>query len=526
MTAMNLPEIQTAVQLTGPKQLQLSDSKKVFAPGPHQYLVRVEAVGLCFSDMKLLAQFSDHVRKSEVLAGVDPGVLDSFPSYAPGEKPTVPGHEVCCQVVAVGAEVSSYEVGQRFIVQADYRPLKTAASNGAFGYNFEGGLQEYVLLDEQITGNPEHEASFMIPVPEGPPASQLALVEPWACVENSYASRERLGFAPSKRTLLVTFDDQQLAETFEIPPVPFLNIQADDESIDDLILLAPSAEGVEACGRLLAKNGRMFILQNGRKLGRKVKVDVGRIHYMGHRNIGTTGGSLLDALEMIPEDGEPLRNGRTLVVGAGGPMGQMHVIRTLANLEGEVVATDTSAERLGALSRKLGAWPGRCRTCLASELGTNESFDYVALMAPVPALIQEAIERSRDKALINIFAGIPVGTIAELDLDRVIEKSLYLFGTSGSEPEDMRVVLQRTLDGLLDTNLSVAAVSGMAGAIDGLNAVEQRTLDGKIVVYPALKQMPLIPLDQLDRWYPSVAFCLAEGQWTAAAERELLRVAQ
>lgn len=522
----NLPSTQAAVQLTGPKQLQLNASKGVHAPGPHQFLVKVEAVGLCFSDMKLLAQFSGHVRKSEVLAGVEPEVLDSLPSYAPGEKPTVPGHEVCCQVVAVGKDVAHYQVGQRFIVQADYRPLKTASSNGAFGYNFEGGLQEYVLLDERITGNPEHEDSFMIPVPDGASASQLALVEPWACVENSYASRERQGFDPSKRTLLVTFDDQKLAETFEIPPVPIQNIQADDESIDDLILLAPSAEGVEACGRLLAKNGRMFILQNGRKLGRRIKVDVGRIHYMGHRVIGTTGGSILDALKMIPEDGEPLLTGRVLVVGAGGPMGQMHVIRTLANTEGQVVATDTAAERLDGLARKLGAWPGRCRTCLASELGSSESFDYVALMAPVPALIQDAIERSRDKALINIFAGIPVGTIAELDLDRVIEQKLYLFGTSGSEPNDMRVVLEQNLDGLLDTNLSVAAVSGMAGAIDGLTAVEERTLDGKIVVYPALKQMPLIPLNELDRWYPSVASCLAEGQWTASAEKELLRVAQ
>lgn len=526
MTSMNLPSTQTAVQLTSAKQLRLNKEKAVPAPGPRQYLVKVEAVGLCFSDMKLLAQFSSHVRKGEVLSGAAAGALESLPSYAPGEKPTVPGHEVCCQVVAVGKDVAHYGVGQRFIVQADYRPLRTASSNGAFGYNFEGGLQEFVLLDERITGDPGDPASFMIPVPQGPSASQLALVEPWACVENSYASQEGAELDLSQRILLVTFGGSTLGEELPVPSISFEDLDAKDESVDILILVAPTAEGVESCQRLLAKNSRMVILQCGHKMGRKVKVDVGRIHYMGHRIIGTPGDSLLDAFAMAPPDGGLGDSDRVLVVGAGGPMGQMHVIRALASSQGEVVATDTSAERLEGLARKLGSWQGRCRTCLASELASEESFDCVALMAPVPSLIQDAIERSRAGAKINIFAGIPVGTLAELDLDRTLDKGIYLFGTSGSEPQDMRVVLRQTLDGLLDTNLSVAAVSGMAGAIEGLRAVEERTLDGKIVVYPALKEMPLIPLDQLDRWYPSVASCLAAGQWTAAAEKELLRVAQ
>ncbi len=62
-------------------------------PGPHEILVKVEAVGLCFSDLKLLKQFHDHVRKSSC-AGIEKSVLKGIQSYVPGNLPVVPGHEV------------------------------------------------------------------------------------------------------------------------------------------------------------------------------------------------------------------------------------------------------------------------------------------------------------------------------------------------------------------------------------------------------------------------------------------------
>jgi len=76
-----------------------------------------------------------------------------------------------------------------------------------------------------------------------------------------------------------------------------------------------------------------------------------------------------------------------------------------------------------------------------------------------------------------------------------------------------------------DTNASVDAISGMAGAADGIAAVENRTLAGKIIVYPMLHDVGLIPLTQLHRHFPTVAEKLDDGKWTREAERELLRVA-
>ena len=61
----NVPKTQCAVELVGPDKLTFNKSKEVVRPGRHQILCRVEAVGLCFSDLKLLKQFSSHVRSAD-----------------------------------------------------------------------------------------------------------------------------------------------------------------------------------------------------------------------------------------------------------------------------------------------------------------------------------------------------------------------------------------------------------------------------------------------------------------------------
>src|SRR6187401_165446 len=108
----SFPDTQYAVQLVGPSQLKLNPAKAVTLPGPHEILIKVEACGLCFSDLKLLKQFSGHARKSEILTGLPAHVLAGIQSYVPGEKPVVPGHEVVCRIVAVGDQVKHHKVGE------------------------------------------------------------------------------------------------------------------------------------------------------------------------------------------------------------------------------------------------------------------------------------------------------------------------------------------------------------------------------------------------------------------------------
>jgi threonine dehydrogenase-like Zn-dependent dehydrogenase len=172
----NLPKTQYAVQLVGPDELVLNRSKEVFRPGRHQILCRVEAVGLCFSDLKLLKQFSSHVRKSEIVSGLDLDVLKEIPSYVPGLAPTVPGHETVVRIEVVGPRVENFKPGQRYLVQTDYRWLHTASSNAAFGYNFEGALAEYVLMDERVITSPQGD-SMLLPVGEEFSGSAIMLFE-------------------------------------------------------------------------------------------------------------------------------------------------------------------------------------------------------------------------------------------------------------------------------------------------------------------------------------------------------------
>lgn len=213
-------------------------------------------------------------------------------------------------------------------------------------------------------------------------------------------------------------------------------------------------------------------------------------------------------------------------------MGQMHVIRDLCTGRKNVtvIATDMDDNRLQSLANKAQplaeANRAELRLVNTAKNPLTEKFSYIALMAPVPALLVGAIRDAAAGCLINIFAGIPAPTKHPIDLDHYINQHCYMFGTSGSTIRDMKLVLDKVTRGQLNTNCSVDAVSGMAGAKDGIAAVENRTLAGKIIVYPQLHEMPLIPLTELAKKYPTVVGKLSGGQWTREAEQELLRVAK
>ena len=81
--------------------------------------------------------------------------------------------------------------------------MRTAKSNGAFGYNFEGALQEFVVIDERCVISPSGE-EFLIHVSDGPSAAAVGLVDPWATVEGSYAWAERGHVQDGGRLLVVT----------------------------------------------------------------------------------------------------------------------------------------------------------------------------------------------------------------------------------------------------------------------------------------------------------------------------------
>jgi threonine dehydrogenase-like Zn-dependent dehydrogenase len=537
------PLTHTAVHLTGPDRARLVRDKPVPVPGDTQILGRVECVGLCFSDVKLGHQFDRHVRKGPVLGD---RALQGIPSYVPGSLPTVPGHEVVLRVVAVGSAVTSAVVGGRYVVQADFRGLATADSNGAFGYNFEGGLQQYVLLDERFSLTADGD-SHLLPAPEEPSASQLALVEPWACVENAFSAPERRALRPGGTVLVagsgdlagidLTTSGRRLHTAAGAGPTAVGSVVVDPagiapRSVDDLLYHGSDADELERLLPLVVDGGLVLIATGGGRFGRPVATPVGRVHYGGLRIAATTSHGFAACLEAIPATGAPRPGDHVTVVGAGGPMGVMTMARAI--LAAAPAAPGTLVEgavrnpgRADSLRRRVARAAADRHVDLRLFDPETERprgpVDCCFVMAPVPDLVEAAVADAAEHGIINVFAGITADV--PIDLDGYAAKRLYFAGTSGSSVADMRAVLGAVADGRLDTNLPVAAVSGMAGALDGLAAVRDRGVPGKVVVYPALDDLPLLDLGELVARYPGIGPLLRDGCWTGAAERELFRLA-
>jgi threonine dehydrogenase-like Zn-dependent dehydrogenase len=531
-----IPKTQFAVQLTGPDQLKLNTTKPVPTPGPHQVLCQVEAVGLCFSDLKLLKQFDQHVRKSDVISGIDPNVLKEIPSYVPGKIPAVPGHETAVRVVAIGRGVTGIEKGKRYLVQTDYRWLRTANSNAALGYNFEGALQEFVLMDQRVITSPQGQ-SFLIPASEDLSAAAVALVEPWACVEDAYTVKERQALKAGGQLAIIAdiaIEEDLLAKFLNQFGAPAKitrakNVsQLPDAAFDDVIYFGSNPKTVESLFAKVAANGLFNIVLCSGSFGRAVNCAVGRVHYGGIRIIGTTGNDPAEAMKNIPPTGEIKKNDKINVVGAAGPMGVMHVIRNICQQVPNITvfAGDVDDTRLAALDNLSEPLASKNNITYNSYNPTkdkiSEKFSYTVLMAPIPALVTQSVAQSGQSAIINIFAGIPAHVTASIDMDSYIKNGMYFIGTSGSTLDDMKIVLKKAESRKLDTNLSVAAVSGLDGAIEGIRAVENHSTPGKIIVYPKCKGLVLTTLQQLQDKLPQVAGHLDSGCWTANAEKALL----
>ena len=550
----NPPKKQCAVQLTGPDELIFNKSKLVSMPGRHQILCRVEAVGLCFSDLKLLKQFSHHPRKIEIISGIAPETLKEIPSYVPDEAPTVPGHEAVVRIEIVGEDVSNFKPGERYLVQTDYRWLKNTDSNASFGYNFEGALQEYVLMDERVITSPEGK-SMLIPVSEKLSASAIALVEPWACVEDAYASKQRHQLKADGKMLVIA-DTEVSANIFgnllkrhsrpacitwvsefaepaglDVPIVKATGTsRLSDASYDDVIYFGSNAGVVESLFDKLAPQGLMNIVLCGGRFGRDVVTPAGRVHYGGIRIIGTKGTDPAQSMKNIPETGEVRAGDRINVIGAGGPMGIMHVIRNICRgVENiSVFAGDVAEDRLAVISRIAGPLAVKNNINFTAynpkKEEPAENFEYTVLMVPSAELVAASVKKTAKRGIINIFAGIPADVSEKIDLDAYIEKQLYFIGTSGSVLEDMNVVLKKAESERLDTNVSVAAVCGLDGASEGIRAVESRSIAGKIIVYPTCKGLGLTLLKEMHEKIPEVAQCLNNGIWNKKAEETLLEI--
>ena len=529
--------------------------------GPDELLVRQDACGLCFSDTKVIALGANHPRMVGRNLRQNPVTL---------------GHEVSCTVVGVGEDLRDrFREGDRFIIQADvfYQGVSMA-----YGYAIPGGLAEYSIIPiSMIDGD---EGCYLLPIRPEEGYVETALVEPWACVVAAYVIKHRSGVKPGGSLLTLFGHANEMADLAGIidsanPPARMVAVgdfgtlqpiadrfarrgiilvdRVEDWSelkeqhtggagFDDILVGGSvSAETVEQAATTLADHGIMN-LAPAAKFPRKLSLDIGRIHYNWHHYLGTPMERMADAYRE-ERTAELVGGGICWFIGAGGPMGQMHVQRAvqLANPPRRIVATDIDAERLQSVADRFGASARERGVELVTlnpkemspeafdsqlhRVSENRGFDDIVSLVPVAALIEHAAGFLADGGWFNIFAGVARGTMANLDVNDIIHRRVRFIGSSGSSIADMRQTLEKVEAGELSTNMSLAAIGGMRAAREGIAAVKEGRFPGKTLIFPLIPDMPLIPLPELKRDYPTVYEKLQDGQfWTKEAEEELLKV--
>jgi hypothetical protein len=315
------------------------------------------------------------------------------------------------------------------------------------------------------------------------------------------------------------------------------------KGFDDILMLgAVPADTIERASATLADHGILNLL-GGHDIPRKLSLDIGRIHYNWHYYLGAASNRPADSYKET-RTADLVSGGLAWFIGAGGPMGQMHVQRAvqLPNPPRRIVATDIDAERLQSVADRFGA-DARSRgvelitinpkevgqdafNAQLSRLSEGRGFDDIVSLVPVAALIEHAADYLADGGWFNIFAGVARGTMANLDVNAIVTRGVRFLGSSGSSIADMRQTLEKVESRELSTNMSLAAIGGMRAAREGIAAVKEGRFPGKTLIFPLIPDLPLTPLPELKNIYPTVYEKLKDGQfWTKDAEEELLRIA-
>jgi threonine dehydrogenase-like Zn-dependent dehydrogenase len=520
-------------------------------PGPSEVLCRVDAVGLCFSDVKMILAGNTHPR----IRGRD---LEADPTRG--------GHEASLTIVAVGeGEEADYRIGDRYLLQADvYYQGRTMA----VGYVIPGAMAEYMIMPKE--GLHGDAGSYLIPIArDGLGYAEAALVEPWACVEAAYRIAARTAPVAGGRALVVNASGgdsppEGLPPDAEVvvlsSPTPddiraaggnagsadgLTQTTAEQAGFDDCVLVgsgsgagADSKATIEACLSALKREGHLCIL-GAEELPRDVMVDIGRMHYHGIRVVA--GASVEEAYRANARE-DLLPGGAAHFSGAGGPMGQMHVQRAIEHDEppAAVVVTDLAVDRLAHIEKLLGdvarergvrlaclnpkdfADPAAFEEALFKAAG-KDAFDDIVLCAPVAPLVTAAVAQAAPRGVVNVFAGLAIGKTAALDLDAIAKRNVRIVGSSGSALDDMKSVVRKVESGSLRTGRSLAAVGGLAQTLEGLVGMKEGRFPGKTVVFPGVADFALTPPAELAGRMPDVAKLLGRrGVWTKAAEEAFL----
>jgi len=527
-------------------------------PAANQLLVRIDSVGMCFSDVKIMKQGGSHPKLYNRNLALEPARL---------------GHEVSLTIIEVGEELKDrYHPGQRLAVQPD---IYQEGKSTAYGYTVPGGLIQYHLIGPEVLVTDA--GACLLPLEDQMGYAESSLLEPWGCVVAAYTQRRRLqpkvggsmwivgrpGDESEYRfsrgldapSLIILTDppasvrkmaaqtNAQVIERNGLRPEDYARISqefAGGRGFDDIVALDPrSAAAISQLARQIARRGTLNMVGKV-PLDGLVETDLGRLHYDYVAFLGNQGPDIAASYGEARNRCEVRPGGNAVFVGAGGPMGQMHVQRAIELPDGPkmVVATEVSDERLQTLQdnfAQLAAKNGRKllifnpKTSQESlydfvmRVTQNQGADDVVVSVPLASLMAEAATVMKPDGMLVFFAGVPIGTMGPLDMSKIYLSNAQYTGTSGLTIDDQASVMDRALAGALSPGRSVAAIGGIETAREAMQAVIDGRYPGKVVVFPQIHNLPLMGLDELKEKLPEVADQLQEGKvWTPAAEETLI----
>jgi len=510
--------------------------------GSNEILVRHDACGICFSDIKIINLGSEHPR----LVGRDMVA-----------EPVVMGHEVALTVIKVGDAVAHrFKIGSRYIIQAD---VYFKGVNLAYGYVLKGGMSQFGVVGEEVLNGDE--GCYLLPIMDKTGYAEAALVEPWACVVAAYEyPNYRDGVKAGGNTLVYYKSDalgrisQADVQSGAGAPKSFSSIsslrelaqiKADATSgkgFDDVIVVgSPSPEEIESLSASLGALG-VFNIVTDQAAKIAATIDIGRIHYDKLLYVGAVVARASDAKKAYTSNNRAdlLSGGKTWFIGAGGPMGQMHIQRAVMreNPPKKIVVTDISDERLARVHDRFGAKAAARGIEIVSlnpnslgddgyakALAENGAFDDIVCLVPSAAMISATAPYLAQDGIYNVFAGVAKGVSATLEIGDALSKNQRFVGTSGSSIDDLRHTLELVENNQLSTNASLATIGGHQAFRDGLAAVKAGVFPGKVVIFLQIEDLPLTSIDDMKTSLPTVYAKLEDGKfWTNEAEEELLKL--
>ena len=524
-------------------------------PNDDQILVRIDTVSICFSDVKILKQGGSHPKLYNRNLTVEPTRL---------------GHEVSLTIIKVGKNLANkYHTGQRLAVQPD---IYQQGMSTAYGYTIPGGLVQYHCIGKEVL---ETDAgACLLPVEEGMGYAESALLEPWGCVVAAYTQRRRLDpktggtmwiignaddsaftfskglnapatiiltDAPASVKKLVSATKANVIEKNNVSDYEALSKElTDGKGFDDIVMLNPtSAEVVGNVARFIARRGTLNIVGT-KPLDGLTSVDLGRLHYDYIAFVGNNSTDIAASYGEARNRCELRAGGTTVFIGAGGPMGQMHVQRALELPDGPktIIATEISDERLQTLINMFAPLAKKNdRTLLIFNPNTSkqtfhefvmeatkgQGADDVVVSVPVAGLMEEGDTVMKPDGMMVLFAGVPNGTMGKVNLSNVYLSNAQYTGTSGLTIDDQASVMERRISGTLSPGRSVAAIGGLETAAEAIQSVMDSKYPGKVVIFPQIHNLPLTSLKELKDRAPEVAAKLGTDlMWTNEAEEALI----